>query len=154
LYTVNEVQECLYTKNSDIRCTRVVVSRIWGTKVFVSHKTRNMSDKGNDMVPRNDIEAFSRQVVDTFSPQRIVLFGSHADGTATEGSDVDILVVMPFEGKSVRVSLDIIRRTRPRFPVDILVRSPVELQQRLVWDDYFLREIVEKGEVLYDAAGE
>jgi hypothetical protein len=36
--------------------------------------------------------------------------------------------------------------------VDILVRTPAQVQQRLAWNDFFLQEILEKGKVLYEAA--
>jgi hypothetical protein len=39
-----------------------------------------------------------------------------------------------------------------RFPIDLLVRSPEELRQRLEWNDFFLKEATEKGVVMYDAA--
>ena len=35
-----------------------------------------------------------RRIVERFDPERIVLFGSHARGEATEHSDVDLLVVL------------------------------------------------------------
>ena len=41
---------------------------------------------------------------------------------------------------------------KPRFPIDIMVRKPEELKQRLELGDFFLREIMEKGKVLYEAA--
>jgi hypothetical protein len=41
--------------------------------------------------------------------------------------------------------------TKPRFPIDIMVRKPAELQKCLEMGDFFLREIIEKGKVLYEA---
>jgi predicted nucleotidyltransferase len=41
------------------------------------------------------IRRFARQVAERFKPDRIILFGSHANGTPHADSDVDILVVMP-----------------------------------------------------------
>lgn len=41
------------------------------------------------------IEEMVRRIVERFHPERVVLFGSHARGTATPDSDVDLLVVMP-----------------------------------------------------------
>jgi hypothetical protein len=35
--------------------------------------------------------------------------------------------------------------------MDLLVRTPKEIRQRLAWGDFFLKEITEKGTVLYDA---
>jgi len=36
--------------------------------------------------------------------------------------------------------------------VDLLVRSPEQVQQRLAWNDFFLQEILAQGKVLYEAA--
>ncbi|MFZ5449761.1 MAG: nucleotidyltransferase domain-containing protein [Thermodesulfobacteriota bacterium] len=43
-------------------------------------------------------------------PERIILFGSYAYGNPTPDSDVDILVVLPLEGKNLYKSLEIFNR--------------------------------------------
>jgi len=48
-------------------------------------------------------------------PQRVILFGSHARGTAGEDSDVDLLVILPFEESPLRKSVDILNRLDVRF---------------------------------------
>ena len=55
-------------------------------------------------------------------------------------------------GKAPRKSLEILNTINPQFAVDILVRTPEQVQQRLAWNDFFLQEILEKGKVLYEAA--
>lgn len=105
------------------------------------------------MVDRRKIQEFSRAVAQRFRPLKIVLFGSYAYGTPTEDSDVDLLVIMPRtrdhgERMSVRI-----RHAVPRtFPLDLLVRTPAEVSRRLRWGDGFLREILEKGQVLYETS--
>ena len=91
------------------------------------------------------------QIAREFRPQRIILFGSYAYGEPTPDSDVDLLVVMPLEGRAMDKAVEISRRLEHRFPIDLLVRSPEELRQRLAWNDFFLREATEKGVVMYDA---
>ena len=81
----------------------------------------------------------------------MLLFGSYADGSATEDSDVDLLVILPFEGKSVYQSVAMRMKLRPAFPVDLIVRTPEQLEKRLNMGDCFLKEITEKGKVLYEA---
>ena len=53
------------------------------------------------------IEDLGRRVGEDFHPRRVVLFGSHARGAAGADSDVDVLVVMSFEGRSVDKSVEI-----------------------------------------------
>ena len=56
---------------------------------------------------------------------------------------------MPFEGNGLHKAVEILRKTEPRFGVDIIVRTPDDLRQRIEWNDQFLKEIVGKGRVLY-----
>ena len=103
------------------------------------------------MVAINEIEQFGRRIGAEFDARQVILFGSYAEGTATEDSDVDVLVVVPFEGKSVHKSVEIRMKLRPRFPVDLIVRTPEKVQQRLQMGDNFIKEILEEGKVLYEA---
>ena len=103
------------------------------------------------MINRRDIKRVCAQIAREFRPQRIILFGSYAYGEPTPDSDVDLLVVMPLEGRAMDKAVEISRRLEHRFPIDLLVRSPEELRQRLEWNDFFLKEATEKGVVMYDA---
>ena len=103
------------------------------------------------MIPMAQIQDLSNQIAREFSPERIVLFGSHARGEPTAESDVDLLVVMPHRGSGIHAAADIMRRTLPGFPVDFIVRSPEELERRLEQGDFFLRDVMAEGTVLYEA---
>ncbi len=103
------------------------------------------------MVSMSQIQELGRRIGHEFRPHRVVLFGSHARGVATDDSDVDLLVILPFEGKSVNQSVQIRMRLRPGFPVDLLVRTPQKVRERMQMGDDFMREILEEGKVLYEA---
>ena len=103
------------------------------------------------MVPMRQIKAVGRKIRDHFRPQRIILFGSYAEGHATPDSDVDLLVVMPFKGSPVDQSVEIRMQVRPPFPVDLLVRTPQAIHKRLSMGDQFVRSIFTRGKVIYDA---
>lgn len=103
------------------------------------------------MVTMNQIEEFGRRIGREFRSERVVLFGSYARGLGTEDSDVDLLVILPFEGKSVNQSVEIRMRLRPTFPVDLIVRTPEKVRERLEMGDDFIREILDEGIVLYEA---
>jgi len=104
------------------------------------------------IITRALIRKFASDVARQFKPHKIILFGSYAYGKPTEDSDVDILVVMSFSGRNPEKATEIWMATRPKFPIDIMVRKPSELKKRLAMGDFFLREITEKGKVLYEAA--
>jgi uncharacterized protein len=104
------------------------------------------------MIEMHEILKLSQQIAEAFEPEQIILFGSYAYSTPTEDSDVDLLVVLPFEGQAFQKSAEILNYANPKFSVDLLVRTADEIKQRIEWGDFFLREIVEKGKVLYETA--
>ncbi len=103
------------------------------------------------MITQNQIQQVSDEIARRFQPERIILFGSYAYGTPTEDSDIDLLVVISFEGKSVRKSIEIEAEVHQGFPMDLIAMTPKHLMERLSGEDYFLREVVENGKVLYEA---
>ena len=103
------------------------------------------------MIELDTIQEFNRRVVQMYKPQKVILFGSYATGTPSAESDVDILVILPFQGKSVAKSAEILNQIDPRFPIDLLVRTPEQVQDRLDKGDFFIQEIMHKGKVLYEA---
>ena len=103
------------------------------------------------MVTRQEIQAACDDIVREFAPLQVMLFGSYAYGMPTEFSDVDLLVVMPVAKSETRQQEIEIQKRIPRsFRLHVLVHSPEDLAYRLVYNDWFLREITEKGEVLYE----
>ena len=103
------------------------------------------------MVTMNQIEVFGRRLGEAFGPLRVILFGSYAQGNASEDSDVDLLVILPFEGKSADQSVRMRMQLRPDFPMDLIVRTPEKIRHRLDMGDYFIRQILNEGKVLYEA---
>ena len=103
-------------------------------------------------VTRTEIHAVAQRIGAEFRPEKVILFGSHAYGTPSEDSDVDLLVIMEHRSSGVAQAIEIVRRVRSRIPVDLVVRTPREMHQRLQWNDYFLKEVVKRGEVLYESA--
>ncbi|MBI4762312.1 MAG: nucleotidyltransferase domain-containing protein [Chloroflexota bacterium] len=92
-----------------------------------------------------------QKIVDELKPEKIILFGSYAYGSPNPHSDVDLLVIMktnaPLKERSWKVS----RLLLPRpFPVDILVKTPKEIEKALKSGDFFLAEILARGKVLYE----
>jgi uncharacterized protein len=103
------------------------------------------------LVKRTQIRAFSKAIAREFRPRKIILFGSYAYGKPTEDSDVDVLVIMPFNRKRSRKSLEIRQRIPADFPLNLIVRTPEAIDRRLQWGDCFIQEILAKGDVLYEA---
>ncbi len=104
------------------------------------------------MISRQAIRGFANEVARRFKPTRIVMFGSYAYGKPTPDSDVDLLVVMPCKGRPLDAALAVRRTVEADFPLDLIVRTPAEMRKRLSLGDFFLREVMDKGIVLYEAA--
>jgi predicted nucleotidyltransferase len=104
------------------------------------------------MVAMNQIEEFGRRIGEEFGADRVILFGSYARGTPNPDSDVDLLVIGPFSGRSADKSVEIQMKLRPAFPVDLLVRTPEKVRERIAMGDTFMQEILGQGRVLYEAA--
>lgn len=112
-------------------------------KKFVSLKKYGLPD-----ITMPAIRKYARQVAERFKPDKIILFGSFAYGEPNEDSDVDLLVVMDCANEFTQ-RLRIRKALRAPFAMDLVVRTPGELQERIELNDWFLREIIEKGKVLY-----
>ncbi len=92
-----------------------------------------------------------QKIVQELNPEKIVLFGSYAYGNPNPDSDVDLLVIMNTKASHKDRSWAVSRLLLPRpFPVDILVKTPVEVKRGLETGDFFLKEILTRGKVLYD----
>ena len=97
------------------------------------------------------IKNLCRQIVEGFNPQKIILFGSYAYGKPNADSDIDLLVVMPYEGNELEQMVKVRRRLKSTFPLDVLVKTPAQLKERSEMGDFFIKEIIEKGKILYEA---
>ena len=101
------------------------------------------------MISAREIQATCDEIVREFSPLQVILFGSYAYGTPTTDSDVDLFVVM----EEKRQAWEMRERIPRRFQLDLHVWCPKDIAYRVAHNDWFLREVFEKGDVLYDTEG-
>jgi predicted nucleotidyltransferase len=105
------------------------------------------------VVTEQDIQRLTDKIAAEFRPEKIILFGSRAYGTPHEDSDVDLLVVMPIRGSHIAQSAEILARVHPgTFAIDLLVRTPEEMEWRYEGGDPLICEAVDRGRVMYEAA--
>lgn len=106
------------------------------------------------IISENMIDPRVRTVVDHIvaeaRPLRIVLFGSHAAGTARADSDIDLLVVMP-DGIDRRAVMAEIGSRLPRqgVGIDLLVATPATLKEHSNNPGLIYRQILSKGLDVY-----
>ena len=101
-------------------------------------------------IPQKAIDEVVRQIVEKFKPQKIILFGSYARGDSHPESDVDMLVVMDTSLKEVQQAIQICQQIDYRFGLDLIVHTPEQLAERLKMGDWFLRDVLKEGIVIYE----
>ena len=81
------------------------------------------------MITQEQISEITKRIVGHLKPQMIILFGSYANGTPTEESDLDLLIIKDSDipprqqNRKVRKILSDLR-----IPVDVIVKTPQEFQ--------------------------
>ena len=94
-----------------------------------------------------------QRIVDHVHPQRIVLFGSYARGTAGHESDLDLLVIVPDTVPRRECSVCIYRLLAGiGVSKDIVVVHASDVQRFGNLPGSVLEPALSEGKVLYDAA--
>jgi len=100
-----------------------------------------------------EIQNVVNQLISLYKPEKIILFGSLAEGEIKQGTDIDLFIIksdVPEFGVDRIRQLDAL--IKYRLATDFIVYRPEELQHRLKLGAPFVKTILEKGKVLYDAA--
>ncbi|MGB8657809.1 MAG: nucleotidyltransferase domain-containing protein [Candidatus Zixiibacteriota bacterium] len=109
------------------------------------------------MMPRKKITEIILEIVEKikkgYKPDKIILFGSYAGGKPTIHSDIDIMIIKRTNKKRIHRCVDVRRIVydpNRGIPFSPLVFTPGEIQRRVSLGDQFIREILQKGRVLYE----
>lgn len=93
------------------------------------------------------------------APRKIMLFGSHATGTATPDSDIDLYVVTDDEymprtwGEKNAIYLKVARQLQDfmrKHPTDLIAHTQAMHQRFIELHSSFAREVMSNGIVLYE----
>lgn len=100
----------------------------------------------------SDLPSIIEQITENFSPTQIILFGSYAQGDQKKGSDLDIMVVLPYEGKSLDISVEILSSLDPYpdVPLDLITIRPEDMRRKYNEGDPLIREVCSSGVILYE----
>ena len=100
---------------------------------------------------QKEIEEITKQIIQQYKPEKIILFGSYAKGDFTKDSDLDFLVIkkdtLPLIGRERARGLR--KLIKKRVAADFLIYRPEEFNRRLKMGDPFLKLIAKEGKVLY-----
>ena len=103
------------------------------------------------MIPQDKIDIVVNTIVEKYSPEKIILFGSYANGTPTEDSDVDLLIIKDTDlprPKRLREVRKFLRGMK--IPLDLIVYNSSEIKK---WKDVkqaFITRVLNNGKVLYE----
>ena len=109
-------------------------------------------DRREPVVPEalpQGVERFVTELVRRFEPERVILFGRHAEGSPSAEGKVGLLVVMDFEGRALAEAVRIEREIEHDFALEVMVRRPEEVRRALESGNPLIKRIVEGGNVLY-----
>ncbi len=97
------------------------------------------------------IRAVARRIGREFRPKKVILFGSYAYGHPHADSDVDLFIIVKSRQRPAARATAVLKTLHPRpFSVDVLVRTPREVNHRLALGDSFIEEIMTRGKILYE----
>lgn len=100
-----------------------------------------------------ELRRITQILIQEYSPERIILFGSLAQGTVHEWSDIDLAIVKESPKRFIDRIGEVLALTRPALGLNVVVYTPREVNQMEGTRHYFwLDEILGKGKVLYDRA--
>ena len=104
------------------------------------------------MVSDEILRIATERLVREFQPRRVILFGSHARGTADAHSDIDLLVLCPVSGsrRALMVAMDR-ALSGLGFARDVIVLTPEEFEIDRHIPGTVARPAWKEGKILYDA---
>lgn len=97
------------------------------------------------------LDEITDRIVEKINPLKIILFGSFAYGKPNKDSDLDFFIIkktkLPFRKRYGMVSDALYPRM---IPMDFIVKTPKEINERLKKFDPFIKEVLKRGKVLYE----
>ncbi len=103
------------------------------------------------MISQKILDEVTRRLVDGFHPERIILFGSQARGTADDRSDADFLVITKLTASRRVLMLEMDRALRGLgLARDIVVLTPEEFELDREIPGTIARPASKEGKVLYE----
>ncbi|WP_206812567.1 nucleotidyltransferase domain-containing protein [Paradesulfitobacterium ferrireducens] len=103
------------------------------------------------MITEHIVQSMTERIVHSFSPEKIIVFGSWARNEATEDSDIDFLVITSYNGSKRDIQVAI-RRELKGFgvPKDVIVATREEIEEKRDLPGYLYGTALREGKVVYE----
>lgn len=102
--------------------------------------------------PLDEANLLAKEITRNYKPEKIILFGSAARGDYHLNSDIDLLVIKKSDKKKayrIKEVFESLRKVKRTYPLDPIVYTPDEIEERLALGDYFIKRIMNEGKILY-----
>ncbi len=97
----------------------------------------------------SEIQSIKNQLIEKYHPVKIILFGSYPQGRFGENSDLDFLVVKDDVRNPIKVEQELHTIINYRLATDFIFLNTFDFERRLKEEDFFIKEIISTGKVLY-----
>lgn len=102
------------------------------------------------MISQQDLDHVVSRIIEFYQPEKVILFGSYANGSAHEGSDLDLLLIKQTSEHPLNRAAGIRKAMRDiLLPMDILVYTPEEIAKDKERKFTFIHDVLKSGKVLY-----
>lgn len=103
------------------------------------------------MITESKISEIVRKIASGYNPEKIILFGSYASGTASDDSDIDIFVVKDSELPRPQRTIQLRRMLLgAQIPMDLIVYTPNEVENEKDEKYSFVYEVLNSGKTVYE----
>lgn len=105
-----------------------------------------------NMVTLQEIKVFVNEIAEGYNPEKVYLFGSYANDTADEDSDIDLFIVKNTNVKKAERNIQVREaiKTYPYVGMDIIVYTPEELWAGMKDIVNIGKEAIKTGKLLYE----
>lgn len=105
------------------------------------------------MVSEQLVQSMTDKIINAFSPEKVIVFGSWARNESNEDSDIDFLVITSYNGSRRDVQVAI-RRELKGFgvPKDVIVATRQEIEEKQDLPGYIYGTALREGRIVYERA--
>lgn len=103
------------------------------------------------LIDSNKINEIVTRIATKFNPDKIILFGSYANGTQKNDSDLDLLIIqdtdLPIHKRGYEIRMSLIGL---KIPFDILIYTMPEYEQEKDKSFSFINSALKNSKILYE----
>ncbi len=100
----------------------------------------------------NLMQSIVRHLERDYNPKKIIFFGSWVYGQPNKDSDIDFLIIKNTHKNPMERWMEvrkILRKLNKNIPLSPLIYTEKEIKERLKIKDFFIKEVLEKGKLIY-----